>query len=252
LPENRVDVIALDERRTEMIITPPTEAAAAPAEGLRLASSDGATAVALRTLVAERAGFAEQRQRFSAAVDMLTSDALAGAALAEYLAGACETLLALLESTHCGIWATPEGASPSGPRMVAWAGAPPPWLEGRRYPLCSGYELDVPAGTDLTLARPLFSWLTRRIRTSVGPTTAGAIQQADAWGLSPRQREVLLLLVTGEGNRAIAARLGCSVGTIEQHVSAVLERSRLASRAEVLRACLMAPTGAVSPVRAAG
>lgn len=39
------------------------------------------------------------------------------------------------------------------------------------------------------------------------------------------------------GNRDIADRLGCTVGTVEQHVSAVLVRSRLSSRTDVLRAC---------------
>jgi len=51
------------------------------------------------------------------------------------------------------------------------------------------------------------------------------------WQLSDRQRSVLALLVDGLGNREIAARLGCSIGTIENHVTKLLKRAAVDNRA---------------------
>jgi DNA-binding NarL/FixJ family response regulator len=42
--------------------------------------------------------------------------------------------------------------------------------------------------------------------------------------LSPRQRQVLKLLAEGLGPSAIACRLGLSLATVRNHVSAVLHR----------------------------
>jgi DNA-binding NarL/FixJ family response regulator len=42
---------------------------------------------------------------------------------------------------------------------------------------------------------------------------------------------VLALLVDGLGNREIAARLGCSIGTIENHVTKLLKRAAVDNRA---------------------
>ncbi len=53
----------------------------------------------------------------------------------------------------------------------------------------------------------------------------------DEWQLSDRQRSVLALLVDGLGNREIAVRLGCSIGTIENHVTKLLKRASVDNRA---------------------
>jgi DNA-binding CsgD family transcriptional regulator len=60
-----------------------------------------------------------------------------------------------------------------------------------------------------------------------------AVAIARRWSLTPRQGEVLLLLVRGAANKTIAATLGCSVRTIEVHVTALLEKSQCDSRAEL-------------------
>jgi DNA-binding CsgD family transcriptional regulator len=54
---------------------------------------------------------------------------------------------------------------------------------------------------------------------------------AETWQLSDRQRSVLALLVDGLGNREIAVRLGCSIGTIENHVTKLLKRASVDNRA---------------------
>ncbi|HEY5959309.1 MAG TPA: LuxR C-terminal-related transcriptional regulator, partial [Polyangiaceae bacterium] len=53
----------------------------------------------------------------------------------------------------------------------------------------------------------------------------------ELWQLSERQRSVLALLVDGLGNREIAARLGCTIGTIENHVTRLLKRAQVDNRA---------------------
>jgi DNA-binding NarL/FixJ family response regulator len=57
---------------------------------------------------------------------------------------------------------------------------------------------------------------------------------ARRWGLTPRQTQVLALLVRGLPNKAIASELGCATHTVELHVSAILERALCWSRAEVI------------------
>jgi DNA-binding CsgD family transcriptional regulator len=53
----------------------------------------------------------------------------------------------------------------------------------------------------------------------------------EQWQLSDRQRSVLALLVDGLGNREIAIRLSCSIGTIENHVTKLLKRAAVDNRA---------------------
>jgi DNA-binding NarL/FixJ family response regulator len=56
------------------------------------------------------------------------------------------------------------------------------------------------------------------------------------WGLTPRQSAVLALVAQGESNRTVATRLGCSEKTVELHVSALLAKTRCASRAQLVAA----------------
>jgi DNA-binding NarL/FixJ family response regulator len=53
---------------------------------------------------------------------------------------------------------------------------------------------------------------------------------ADVESLSPRQREVLLLVAVGKSNQEIAEELSCSLNTIKRHVTAVLQKLRLPNR----------------------
>jgi DNA-binding CsgD family transcriptional regulator len=69
------------------------------------------------------------------------------------------------------------------------------------------------------------------------PVAAAATRLARAterWGLTPYQAEVLGMLVQGEGNKIIAERRGCSLRTVEVHMTALFRRSRTASRAELI------------------
>jgi ATP/maltotriose-dependent transcriptional regulator MalT len=66
-----------------------------------------------------------------------------------------------------------------------------------------------------------------------GPRRATA---ANVAGLTPRQVEVLLLVVQGLSNADIAARLSLSPKTVDHHVSALLEKLGVASRGQAAAA----------------
>lgn len=57
-----------------------------------------------------------------------------------------------------------------------------------------------------------------------------------AWGLTPRQADVLRGLVDGLGNKEIARELSCTVKTVEAHVTALLDRADADSRLSVVAA----------------
>ncbi len=64
--------------------------------------------------------------------------------------------------------------------------------------------------------------------------------QACPVGLTERQRDVLLLLAQGAGNKAIAHRLGLSEKTVKVHVTAILRALRVSNRAQAVLAATAA------------
>ena len=54
--------------------------------------------------------------------------------------------------------------------------------------------------------------------------------------LTPRQAEVAELIVAGQSNRDIAKALGISIGTVKDHVHAILQRLGMPSRQAVMAA----------------
>ena len=58
----------------------------------------------------------------------------------------------------------------------------------------------------------------------------------DELGLTPRQAEVLMLLLQGKPNKEIARRLGLSVETVKDHVQAVLRALGVNSRTQAVLA----------------
>lgn len=53
-------------------------------------------------------------------------------------------------------------------------------------------------------------------------------------GLTPRQADVLDRVVRGESNKEVAAWLGCSEAAVEVHITALLRRTGLSSRVELV------------------
>jgi len=62
---------------------------------------------------------------------------------------------------------------------------------------------------------------------------AAIATQFDAWGLTPAEREVALLVLQGLGHKEIAVRTGRSERTVRQHAAASYEKAGLGGRAEL-------------------
>ncbi len=77
-------------------------------------------------------------------------------------------------------------------------------------------------------------------RRSPEATLAAAVASATSrWQLTPRQRQVLGLVVRGLTNETIAAELALSARAIEMHVSALFVRASVASRSALVSATLL-------------
>jgi DNA-binding CsgD family transcriptional regulator len=77
------------------------------------------------------------------------------------------------------------------------------------------------------------------IYRGVTPGHAPRVLAAAArWQLTPRQTEVLGLLARGHTNARIATELACAEGTVEIHVSRILDRAQVASRAALIAGLL--------------
>jgi DNA-binding NarL/FixJ family response regulator len=70
-------------------------------------------------------------------------------------------------------------------------------------------------------------------------------QQWPPSGLTPREREVVLLVGTGMSNKEIAQRLGLSVGTVKLHVHSIFLKTGARSRIELVMQAVAAGSNGV-------
>ena len=89
--------------------------------------------------------------------------------------------------------------------------------------------------TEASLARSVAERDTWRksAESALASFSSAVEQQLSAWGLTPAEREVALLLLKGHGHKQIAARTGRSERTVRQHAVSVYEKSGLGGRAEL-------------------
>ena len=66
-----------------------------------------------------------------------------------------------------------------------------------------------------------------------GGGACGFDERFTAWGLTPAEREVALLLLKGRSHKQIAFATGRSERTVRQHAVAVYQKSSLSGRAEL-------------------
>jgi DNA-binding CsgD family transcriptional regulator/tetratricopeptide (TPR) repeat protein len=243
----------------------PADARAAVDEGLEvLATADASSWVGelCRTGLAVAAALAERaRDRRAEAEERAARELAAGlverarAAIAAPQVAPTPVMEANLRASEAE-WS--RAAGPSDPER--WAAAAQAWA-ALGYPWPAGYARwrqaeallargapRAAAGTALAEARALagglgarlltaeIDALARRARIEVAPSAdGGAPAPADATdelGLTPREREVLVLLADGRTNRQIAEALFISVKTASVHVSNILAKLGVANRGE--------------------
>jgi DNA-binding NarL/FixJ family response regulator len=103
----------------------------------------------------------------------------------------------------------------------------------------SGYVLKEAADTEVVTAIREVAAGGRYVHPELGArliaAEADAARQAEEDPLSDREREVLRLLALGYTNQEIAKQLFISVRTAETHRAHVMQKLRLASRADLVR-----------------
>lgn len=120
------------------------------------------------------------------------------------------------------------------------------WLRDQRHPLPL---IVITAHGDVGAARQAFradavdflekpfdgEELVASVEQALGRARSGGEPAAVEAALSPREREVMALLVKGLHNRRIALQLGISPRTVEVHKARVLEKLGVASVIELVR-----------------
>jgi len=76
----------------------------------------------------------------------------------------------------------------------------------------------------------------QNVRRSASESDFQTAQSIESLGLTPRQRDVLGLLLKGHPNKLIARELGLSVETVKDHVAAVLRALNVSSRTQAVLA----------------
>lgn len=106
----------------------------------------------------------------------------------------------------------------------------------------SGYVLKEAADSEVVAAVRSVAAGERYVHPALGARMVAAEteerKRADADPLSEREREVLKLLALGHTNQEIASTLYISVRTAETHRAHIMQKLRLASRAELVRYAL--------------
>ena len=106
----------------------------------------------------------------------------------------------------------------------------------------SGYLLKEAADAELVAAVREVAGGGRYVHPTLGARLAAAEAEAEARSaadpLSDREREVLRLLALGHTNQEIAKMLYISVRTAETHRAHIMQKLRLATRAELVRYAL--------------
>jgi two-component system response regulator NreC len=164
-------------------------------------------------------------------------------------------LLDIVMPGRSGIEAIPDllEASPETRILVLSMQDDPSYVRQAFAAGADGYLLKEAAGAELVQAIQEVASGHRYVHPALGARLAAAEadehDRAEADPLSEREHQVLLLLALGHTNQEIAKQLFISVRTAETHRARIMQKLRLASRAELVRYALA--TGALQLERTA-
>jgi DNA-binding CsgD family transcriptional regulator len=223
-----------------LVTVPPRESSA----GLSVSAHLGqeATVNAVVAMLEDRSLYQVQRARLHR-LSRTLADVLARPGSSEECAVA---LLAWLSEgislNHALLWA---GPSPRERRRLASVGRRT--SIGRVIALSVGSGpvagtvgmLEIDTDDDASFVDALVPWIAgelRRRQEKERKSTPIHSEFPEDWGLSPRQKAVASLVVAGLANKEIALALGCSTGTVEDHLTAIYRKSQLAGRGALLAA----------------
>ena len=74
----------------------------------------------------------------------------------------------------------------------------------------------------------------------IRPAGSLSLVEENPHGMTPRQQEIAVLLLKGHSNKEIAARLGISQRTVENHRAAVMKRTKTKSLPDLIRLVMRA------------
>ena len=101
------------------------------------------------------------------------------------------------------------------------------WLETHAHEALDGFEL-------LPIAAAGLRTHHLAIRRGASETSTRLTMAQSRWGLTAREAEVLARIVRGETNQDIARELGCTVRTVELHVTSLFTKAGVRNRATLL------------------
>lgn len=181
----------------------------------------------------------EHLRRIGEALERLPSPALSPPRLVE-------TLLRELPCAAVSLTGS-DGAS----LAAAQSDGPPPTLTldhqlpGSPLHLRVSYRDLATANGQAQLLRALVPWIALLLRKPSPPLSLDPLlaRVSDEWDLSPAHQRVLRLVARGFSNKEIASELDCHIKTVEAHMTAILTRSQISSRGELLGRLLARLTG---------
>lgn len=218
------------------VTLPPHESVVSSSVSAHLGRSD--TVDAVMSLLEDRALYREQRDNTQRVALALAEGFAREGSSEEIAAVVLRVVVDHLAVSHALLWA---GPLPRERRLLASVGQR--LAQSRVLSLQAGDQpigiLELEATQDAGFVEALLPWIAGEIGRRLArerSAPAAPKRVPVAWGLTPRQTAVAALLVSGLANKEIALSLGCSPGTVEDHLTVIYRKAAVTGRGELLAA----------------